>query len=154
MADRILLWLRRAALVALVVDWALMFGGTHVPIPPENVLNVSDKALHFSGFWTLSFLLVAVLTLRTGATWRRFALTLAILAAYGAADEWTQPIVGRDCDFYDWVADVCGCAGGTLLGLAAVTAVRQTVRKLAPHAPPPQGSGKEGDSPQSNGSGT
>ena len=40
------------------------------------------------------------------------ATIVALLASYGAFDEVTQPIVGRDCDFWDWVADMAGILVG------------------------------------------
>jgi hypothetical protein len=60
-----------------------------------------DKAEHFLAFYVLSFLAAAAyprLSLAVVALW---------LSLFGAAIELVQalPIVHRDCDFWDWVAD-------------------------------------------------
>ena len=75
----------------------------------------------------MAFLLALNAALRRRFSWRTAVAIVALLAAFGAFDELTQPLVGRDCDMLDWCADVTG----TLLGLAAfrlATAVWRAVR--------------------------
>ena len=44
-------------------------------------------------------------------------IVLGIVMAYGAFDELTQPIFGRDCEFLDWVADSsAGVVAVSILG--------------------------------------
>jgi VanZ family protein len=47
--------------------------------------------------------------------WSNLAIILLLLAAYGSFDEITQRLVGRRCEFGDWLADMAGA----MLGLAA-----------------------------------
>jgi VanZ family protein len=54
-------------------------------------------------------------------------LTLfAMLAAFAAADEVTQPLFGRAAEATDWVADVAGIA----VALAVWAGCRQVTRRL------------------------
>lgn len=52
-----------------------------------------------AGTWTLS----------------RWPILLAVLGAYGALDELTQPLFFRDAEVLDWLADVAGGALGLLI---------------------------------------
>ncbi len=95
---------------------------THTP-PPAKIAHplINDKLLHFLGFT-----LIGVLTLwQLGTEPRRMTpkflfLWYLGLVAYGAIDETTQPYFGRDCEFYDWVADCGGGAFGMVLGVLAM----------------------------------
>jgi VanZ family protein len=44
----------------------------------------------------------------------------AVMVVYGACDEVTQPIVGRNCSIFDWLADIAG----TVLAMALIEVVR------------------------------
>jgi len=104
--------------------WALSLAAafvvTHMPPPPVPAPPViNDKVLHFTGFTALSMV----------GIWRLIGpprpigaiavlATFAGLALYGAVDEWTQPYIGRSCEFGDWVADICGAAFGIAIVLA------------------------------------
>jgi VanZ family protein len=117
--------IRWLAGVALVLYWLSMFTGTHIPVAAEVVLNTNDKLLHFSGFFGLAFLLELVLLRSRPISYGRFFAAIGILAAYGAFDEITQTLVGRDCDVRDWLADISGATCGALLGVAAVLVWRR-----------------------------
>jgi VanZ family protein len=88
---------------------------------------MSDKGAHFLSYGGLAgALFVALWANRPnwgGLGWR----VLAVCAAYGAVDEWTQalPFVRRTCDFHDWLADM----GGTLVAVAVLGAVRWAVAR-------------------------
>jgi hypothetical protein len=82
---------------------ALIFTFYSAVIPPREALQLVpwDKAEHFIAFYTLTGLAVAAYP-------RRNLLALALmLSAFGALIEIVQglPIVHRDRDFWDWVAD-------------------------------------------------
>lgn len=90
---------------------------THVPPPKRHIpLLVHDKTLHVIGFAVLGALVAwrraanpANLTGSAAARW------YCGLLLYAAADELTQPLTGRSCELYDWMADATGGAMGTLL---------------------------------------
>ncbi len=103
---------RPAFFIALVV--LLVFALAPVDLP---VQRFSDKAQHLAGFFTLACLGLA-------AWGRRSALMLGLaLAALGGAIEIVQstPLIGRDAEVMDWVADVAGI----LLALLPAVFVRR-----------------------------
>jgi VanZ family protein len=58
---------------------------------------------------------------------------MAIVAIYGAFDEMTQPLFGRNCDWHDWSADLQGGLVGALLALV----IDQVTRRCRPGWFPP-----------------
>ncbi len=112
--------IRVILVIVLVLYWVTMFVLTHMP--PRNLpgVGMNDKVQHFLGYGALGTLLY----LTIWAFWPefRFAWLVVIVVAmcYGAADEITQTLVGRTCDFYDWLADV----GGSVLAAATLTTFR------------------------------
>ena len=77
-----------------------------------TIVNMTwDKAVHFTYFGTMAFLLWI-------ATGKRYPLAVwLVVAAVGATDEWLQAYTpGRTSDFFDWLADSLGAA--TFLTLA------------------------------------
>lgn len=125
--------LKRPALVALALYTLLLLAGTHVPQPPEELVDLagSDKTLHFAAYATLALLAGVNLALRG---WFRLTAVLLVffaLAVFGALDEITQPLVGRQADVRDWAADVSGVVGGVIgvvLGLVICRRVQQKRR--------------------------
>jgi hypothetical protein len=82
---------------------ALAFTFYSAVIPPQRALQLVpwDKAEHFIAFYTLTGLAAAAFP-------RRHILVIALLlSGFGALIEVVQglPIVHRDEDFWDWVAD-------------------------------------------------
>ncbi|HTU23775.1 MAG TPA: VanZ family protein, partial [Pirellulales bacterium] len=116
---------RRWAWAAAIAWWLAMFGGTHSPAPPHPPFGYADKWMHFSAYFGLAALLSLALEMRRPLSRGLFWGLVALLAFYGAFDEITQPIVGRDCDFWDWVADVVGILSGAGCYLAAARIVRR-----------------------------
>jgi hypothetical protein len=97
----------RFLLVAVqLAFWAALvftFVAAVMPAHQAPKLFPWDKAEHFAAFYTLTVLAAAAFP-------RRGLLVLAVLlSAFGGVIELTQalPIVNRDCDFWDWVADTC-----------------------------------------------
>lgn len=82
---------------------ALVFTFYSAVIPPQHAVQLVpwDKAEHFIAFYCLTGLAVAAFP------WGRLWVIAVLLSAFGALIEFVQglPIVHRDRDFWDWVAD-------------------------------------------------
>lgn len=82
---------------------ALIFTFYSAVIPPQRALQLVpwDKAEHFLAFYGLTGLAAAAFPRRN------LLLIAALLSGFGALIEYVQglPIVHRDRDFWDWVAD-------------------------------------------------
>lgn len=109
-----------------IAYWVLIFVATHLP-PQSPMLrltfDIPDWLMHFVVYAALGFLVIWARPARFLGRWRaggwpavapRLAAWAAILLAYAALDELTQPFIGRHCQLGDWTAD----ALGGLLGLA------------------------------------
>lgn len=87
----------------LVFFAALAFTCYSAVIPPHYALQLVpwDKAEHFIAFYALTGLAAAAYPKRN------LLVSAALLSAFGALIELVQrlPIVHRDCDIWDWVAD-------------------------------------------------
>lgn len=87
-------------------------GGLTLPPP-------LDKVAHAAVFGILAWSLDLALqrTRPDLPMYRRHLLGFALVAAFGATDEWHQAFVpGRACEFGDWVADIVGAGLGLLAG--------------------------------------
>ncbi len=105
--------------------WVGLFVLTHTPPSHMPKGPGNDKLMHFLAYLVLSFLLGTTLYLAVPSQRRRLApLVLVLGAAYGAMDELTQPLVGRDAEWGDWFAD--------LGGVVAVAAVLFVLVRLFP----------------------
>jgi hypothetical protein len=82
---------------------ALIFTFYSAVMPPSHVLHLTpwDKATHFIAFYVLTGLAVAAFPKQN------LFVVAALLSAFGALIEIVQglPMVHRDKDFWDWVAD-------------------------------------------------
>lgn len=114
---------RRAALAAFVGYWLLLILLTHWPNPFPGVSEPRhyDKLAHFSLYCLLAALAgnaalaVGRVRLSMAGLVARLAIVFAAVVLFGLADELTQPLTGRDCDAFDWLADSLGAACGVLL---------------------------------------
>jgi len=92
----------------LVFFGALIFTFYSAVIPPSYALRLTpwDKATHFIAFYVLSGLAAAAFPKQN------LILVAASLSAFGALIEFVQglPMVHRDRDFWDWVADTIAIA--------------------------------------------
>jgi VanZ family protein len=126
-------------LAITVCFWTAMFAGTHwLELPVAQGLTNYDKLLHWSANCGLAFLIALCLS-----TWRPVGLKklggiFAVVFGYAIFDELSQIPVGRDCEFFDAVAD---CTGG-LSGLAAFVTLRSAVQRLAPARANSRGQGR------------
>src|SRR5262245_60467723 len=103
-----------ASQLALGGYWLALFVGTHLPVgTPFLPGHVVDKFVHASTFVILGTLLATTWQLSAGfLTTRHLIWTWIAVSTYAALDEITQPIVGRECSFWDWIADITGAALG------------------------------------------
>lgn len=107
-------WPRSWRGAVLAVYWVVLLVATHWPKVIETGLPVtpSDKAEHLVAFGILAWLLAWVLYAKQRLTLGRALTIVAIAAAYGLFDEFTQPWFGRTLDPMDMVADVVGASLG------------------------------------------
>jgi VanZ family protein len=125
----------QAATLLVIIYWALLFVGTHVPIigRPAGMLSKlgenSDKAAHCLAYAGLAFLLCTAASVRWGFRQSFIAAVLVLLMTYGAIDEWTQNLVPpREGNWDDWGADVLGIG----IGLAAFSLLGEPLLRLLP----------------------
>lgn len=102
--------------------WALMFVGTHIPrigdFGSGGFLGIRhfDKVVHgcmYAGWMVLAWWLLC--TRKVPPTRAAAAGLFVAVAAYGAFDELTQSLVGRETSVGDYIADLIGA--GTALVL-------------------------------------
>ena len=103
---------------------ALLFAYVCAVIPGGPEIGNSDKDGHVLAFVTLSFIA------RLGWS-RRSAIAIAVaLVVFGIFIELSQatPIVHRDADVWDVVADLVGVIVGLVIGSLALIVVRRRAR--------------------------
>lgn len=92
-----------ARLAKLAFFAALVFTFYSAVIPPSHAVQLVpwDKAEHFIAFYGLTGLAAAAFPKR------QLIIIALLLSAFGALIEFVQglPMVHRDRDFWDWVAD-------------------------------------------------
>ena len=101
-----------------VAYWVFLFYAMHTTKPPgmSVAIRLGDKAIHTGVYFVLAGLGGWVALRRGRVRGARWVLSWwGIYAAYAVADELIQPLVGRYCQFTDWVADVIGVAAALLL---------------------------------------
>jgi VanZ family protein len=93
--------------------WLALFAATHIPLPPPGEISEPhvpwDKFVHFGGYFVLTLLALLCLSRSRWLQWTHYAGVFLLFASYGMIDELTQSFVPRrECDFWDWVADIAG----------------------------------------------
>jgi VanZ family protein len=103
--------------LALALYWLALFTATHWPATPKlGTVDVNDKIAHALAYAILAFLIATTWELSVGRlNGRHLGLVWLGVVIYGALDELTQTLVGRDCSFWDWTADGLGAAIGILI---------------------------------------
>jgi len=108
-----LLTLGRSARLVFIALLAFTLYMAFKPSAPSNDLLGWDKADHFCAFFVLTG--VGLVAFPRQPLWR----VAAGMSALGAAIELIQglPFVNRDCDVWDWVAEMAAVAAlyGTIL---------------------------------------
>jgi VanZ family protein len=103
--------------------WLLLVLSTHWPNSWTfgGEPSYPDKPVHFLAYSVLAFLALAASRAAATSDRRRFWLvTLAIwfaVVVFGLVDETTQPLTGRDFEWFDWLADIAGATCGLALGI-------------------------------------
>ncbi len=109
--------LKLGKMAGVVLAAALLYTFYEAFKPPRmgGGLFPWDKADHFCAFFVLTGL--AIVALPRQPLWR----IAAGMAVIGAAIELIQgiPFVGRDCDFWDWFAELCAISAVYAVILAA-----------------------------------
>ena len=105
---------KKIATIILVLSWVGLFVATHIPMPKKLPgMLPSDKHIHYVAYFYLTMVFIITLKIHKIATWKVIILALIIMPAYGAFDELAQPLVNRNCEFYDWFADTIGAITAT-----------------------------------------
>ena len=99
---RIALWILCAAY------WVALFTLTHLPRVPVIGPPMRDKVAHLLAYGVLAGVLYLTVWASGSRAKRAAYSVVAVTVLYGAMDELTQPLVGRSCELYDWVADAAG----------------------------------------------
>jgi VanZ family protein len=123
--------------IALVVYWLSAFLGTHVPLRIHTDLlpHNTDKVLHVIGYAILAALLLGRRASRGPFGRRSTLVRWVLLMAYGAFDELSQQLVGRQVEFADWLADQAGvlCGLGFVILLVRTLGSRTMPHITGPH---------------------
>ena len=110
---------QKLVLAALLLYWPAIFVGTHIPQIPRWIsqVAVSDKVVHFTAYFFLSFLLWFAVNPNKKVHWRKPAVWVILFALvwYGVIDEWLQMYVGRNADVRDFFADLTGAITGLVI---------------------------------------
>lgn len=106
---------RKPLLSSYLLLTAAAFICTHLPGNDIPNLHVTDKTLHVFGFFGLATVLLLTLAAYGVSRVVRLLICLAVLAVYGAVDEYTQQFFRRSTDFYDWCADMVGTFGALVV---------------------------------------
>lgn len=122
---------RRVCFAALAIYWVVLALSTHLPDPwgEESGAPHADKQLHFSAYAGLGFALATTLWVHRRAQGkpafgaRPFLTAAATAITYGILDEATQPLTGRDFEWFDWLADILGTNLGVSLSAGLIALV-------------------------------
>ncbi len=99
--------------------WCAQVFLMHVPLAgrgPSTIPHL-DKVAHAGLYFCLTLAgAVRLGVLRRRVAGRTLLLWALVYAVYGILDEQTQPWTGRTAELDDWLADLVGIAGATLLG--------------------------------------
>jgi VanZ family protein len=100
------------------------FSSESQPLPALTE-HVWDKLLHTIEYTGLAILVFRALDGEGLQPWRAAILTVIVVSAYGASDEWHQLFVPmRDADVYDWLTDTLAGVIGSVACWVFSTLVR------------------------------
>jgi len=118
---------RRSLIIACAALWTTAFVLTHIPAEKITPPGLSDKTLHFLGYFLLGGLFVLAMAGSGVSPLRRALAGIFVMGAYAAFDELTQGLVRRHASFGDAIADVLGAGTGLLLveTILKLTAIRR-----------------------------
>lgn len=103
--------------IALAGYWLALLVATHLPVAGATLRGgVSDKFAHVAAFAVLAAVFATTWQLTAGRlTFSHLCWVWVVVVLYGALDEWTQDMVGRQASFADWLANASGAALGLAL---------------------------------------
>ena len=105
--------------IPLVVYWIVLLSLTTLPGSDLPKTGINDKIEHFSAYFFLGLLLSMTLLFQNKflKIKKYFAFFAGfIIGLYAALDEIHQIFIpGRDCELFDWTADIIGAGIGILL---------------------------------------
>ena len=104
---------RNIDIYATVVIAVLIGMATLTPVEELPAVSGSDKLYHLISF---AILTLPIAVIRPKALWVMFILSVG----YGGAIEVLQPLVDRNCELTDFLADVAGVALGMAMSKALV----------------------------------
>ena len=88
------------------------------PPLPDIGLEFTDKIAHFLAYFCYGLCITAFYSVNFH-NWTKNSIILGVIifgSVFAASDEIHQYFVpGRDCDFFDWLADFCGIVASLLL---------------------------------------
>jgi len=88
-----------------------------------------DKIVHFSLYFLLSLALCGWLWVGRVPVLKLVFLVIVIMMGYSALEEWSQQFSpGRNCDIYDWFADVSGFTFGCVITWSLIQWGPQSLR--------------------------
>lgn len=106
---------RRFLLISCIALWVTALVVSHIPADELPEGPISDKGLHFIGFFVLTSWFHWTLLAYRHPTGRRIALVICVMALYAAFDEITQPMFNRYGDIRDWYADMTGIIAAVIV---------------------------------------
>ncbi len=119
MFDFIEKYKRKLLYIPLAIYWIILLVLTTLPGRDLPKTGINDKIEHFTAYFFLGFLLSLTLLFQNKyyKIKKYFAFFAGfIIALYAALDEIHQLFIpGRDCDIFDWTADMIGASIGILL---------------------------------------
>lgn len=121
---------RRGLLAACITLWTTEAVLTHIPLPTLPPAAPSDKTMHFAAYFVLATSLLLTLWAYGRSLSRRQMLTFLVMAAYGAVDELTQPLVNRHASLLDWIASAAGAAAAVAVHALVVMLHRRRRRAV------------------------
>jgi VanZ family protein len=118
MSQKLASTVARAAAIFFLPVWSAVVGGELGN--GGTGISLWDKAIHFSAYFILAFLVSIALTGRRTMIWA----LLGLIAMGGVLEIW-QGLIGRDCSLYDEFANSLGVLAGAVAGrIAAAVLVR------------------------------
>ncbi len=118
-------------MAAFLAAAAVILGLSLYPRPEDVLgpLTLWDKADHFAAYAALAFLGGAVVARQSLP---RLAVIVIACVAFGGLVEMVQPLVGRQRDLVDFLANLAGCVLGAL-GWIVVARIRRRGSKSGNH---------------------
>ena len=97
---------------------------------PELTAHVWDKALHTIEYCGLSVLMIRAILGEGLDGVSAIVLTIIVVSAYGASDEWHQSFVPmRNADARDWLGDTLGAVIGSIGYVSMASRRRRRLRR-------------------------